>query len=317
MKELTIEQKAKAYDEALKVLHKYDGANIMFTQDLKEEMFPELKESEDERIRKRIYDYINVTLDDNESTEKEKWLAWLEKQGEQKPVWSEYDERILKTIIIGIENEMFSDVMREEYQRIPNTNKNYYQIRIDWLKSIEQRLKGWDGERKQLITLDHFEDKGDMVEPKFKVGDWIACENLNTALIVNIVDDKYEVEFIDGNKGFPHIDYIDRLFHLWSIEDAKDGDVLVSLSKMHPFIFNGHYDEDTDFVYAYCGISDIIKNDSFYFDKYPDEEFKVWDSVENVRPATRDQRNLLFSKMKDSGYEWDSKKKELIKTEQV
>ena len=55
MKELTIEQKAKAYDEALKVLHKYDGANIMFTQDLKEEMFPELKEEdEDERTRKEI-----------------------------------------------------------------------------------------------------------------------------------------------------------------------------------------------------------------------------------------------------------------------
>lgn len=54
MKELTIEEKAKAYDEALKVLHKYDSANIMFTQDLKEEMFPELKESEDERIRKEI-----------------------------------------------------------------------------------------------------------------------------------------------------------------------------------------------------------------------------------------------------------------------
>ena len=52
MKELSIEEKAKCYDEALKVLHKYDGANIMFTQDLKEEMFPELKESEDERIRK-------------------------------------------------------------------------------------------------------------------------------------------------------------------------------------------------------------------------------------------------------------------------
>ena len=34
-------------------------------------------------------------------------------------------------------------------------------------------------------------------------------------------------------------------------------------------------------------------------------------SVENVRPATRDQRNLLFSNMKDSGYEWDSKNKEL------
>ena len=34
-------------------------------------------------------------------------------------------------------------------------------------------------------------------------------------------------------------------------------------------------------------------------------------SVENVRPATRDQRNLLFSKIKDSGYECDSENKEL------
>ena len=149
------------------------------------------------------------------------------------------------------------------------------------------------------------------VEPKFKVGDWIASKGLNTALVVNIDDDKYKVEFIDGGKGFPHIEYVDRFFHLWTIEDAKDGDVLVSLSRMHPFIFNGHYDEDTDYVYAYCGISDIIKDDSFYFDKYPDEEFKVWDSVENVRPATRDQCNLLFSKMRDSGYEWDSENKEL------
>lgn len=40
----------------------------------------EKTESEDERIRKRIYNYINVTLDDNESAEKKKWLAWLEKQ---------------------------------------------------------------------------------------------------------------------------------------------------------------------------------------------------------------------------------------------
>ena len=61
---------------------------------------------------------------------------------------------------------------------------------------------------------------------KFKVGDWIACEELNTALIINIDDDRYEVEFIDGNKGFPHIDYIDRLFHLWTIKDTENGDVL-------------------------------------------------------------------------------------------
>ena len=65
MKELSIEQKAKAYDEALKVLHKYDGANIMFSQSLKEEMFPELKESEDERTRKEIVRFIRMEVSDD------------------------------------------------------------------------------------------------------------------------------------------------------------------------------------------------------------------------------------------------------------
>ena len=54
-------------------------------------LFPELAESEDERIRRRIYDYINVTLDDNESAEKEKWLAWLEKQGKKQDEQKSFD----------------------------------------------------------------------------------------------------------------------------------------------------------------------------------------------------------------------------------
>ena len=82
MEKLTIEQKAKAYDEALKVLHKYDGANIMFSQSLKEEMFPELKESEGERIRREIITYLS-TVGDKELIPYESWIAWLEKQGKQ------------------------------------------------------------------------------------------------------------------------------------------------------------------------------------------------------------------------------------------
>ena len=81
MKELTIEQKTKAYDEALKVLHKYDGANIMFSQSLKEEMFPELKESKDEKTRSEIIRFIQMEVD-NEIVGN-KWIAWIEKQGKQ------------------------------------------------------------------------------------------------------------------------------------------------------------------------------------------------------------------------------------------
>ena len=88
MKELTIEQKAKAYDEALKVLHKYDGANIMFTQDLKEEMFPELKEEdEDEKIRKVIIEHFagsHSSMYPYKGFTKEQIITWLEKQDEDK-----------------------------------------------------------------------------------------------------------------------------------------------------------------------------------------------------------------------------------------
>ena len=88
MKELSVEEKAKAYDEALKVLHKYDGAHIMFTQDLKEEMFPELREEyEDERMVKFIKNQlfnIKKTITDNYKldTELTEAIDWLEKQGE-------------------------------------------------------------------------------------------------------------------------------------------------------------------------------------------------------------------------------------------
>ena len=300
MKELTIEQKAKRYDEALKVLHKYDGANIMFTQDLKEEMFPELKESEDEKTRKEIIRFIRMEVEDK--IVGNKWLAWLEKQGEKEPVeWSEKNEIYLNHVITAIKSYYTDDKGCENPCR---------EELIRWLKFIKPH-KQWKSSEEQ-------KDYTSKVEPKFKAGDWVVrtngesfCNGSKFAQIQSIDLDE-EMYYLDTGSWL----YLSEI-RLWSIKDAKDGDVLVSLSKMHPFIFNGHYDEDTDYVYAYCGISDIIKDDSFYFDKYPDEEFKVWDSVENVRPATRDQRNLLFSKMKDSGYEWDSKKKELIKTEQV
>ena len=122
MKKLSIEEKAKRYDEALKVLHKYDGANIMFTQDLKEEMFPELiEESEDEKIRKSIIAIINNYVD-NSNTFKPKMIAWLEKQGEQKPIeWHREDEQNLNACLGYIPDEFLrrwlTDIIHIKYDR--------------------------------------------------------------------------------------------------------------------------------------------------------------------------------------------------------
>lgn len=91
MKELSIEQKAKAYDEAISMAKKFytpDSNNVNLKATL-EMIFPELKESEDERIRKAIIDYFRWNPDGqllNEFSNREV-LAWLEKQGEHAKFW--------------------------------------------------------------------------------------------------------------------------------------------------------------------------------------------------------------------------------------
>ena len=80
---MNTEQKAKAYDEAvkkLKIMHDDWAATQNRAAKEVEEIFPELKESEDERIKKAIIEYFescNIKHLD--------WIAWVEKQGEPKP----------------------------------------------------------------------------------------------------------------------------------------------------------------------------------------------------------------------------------------
>lgn len=74
---MTEKEKAKAYDEAIERAKKYYGNKIV------EEIFPELKESEDERIKKAIIEFFK-SEDDNITyslVKKKDIIAWLEKQG--------------------------------------------------------------------------------------------------------------------------------------------------------------------------------------------------------------------------------------------
>jgi len=89
---MTQEEKARAYDEALeKAEMYYDNAKVAGDYSAVaryENIFPELIESEDERIRKGLCEFIHDTLNDemdNYNITKQDALAWLEKQKEQKP----------------------------------------------------------------------------------------------------------------------------------------------------------------------------------------------------------------------------------------
>ena len=95
---MTLEEKARAYDKVSKeVKDFFEGKQKMYSDvnQTLEYLFPELKESEDERIRKAIighikglhfYDaYYGVTPDE--------MLAWLKKQGD-KPQVDDFDTEL-------------------------------------------------------------------------------------------------------------------------------------------------------------------------------------------------------------------------------
>ena len=106
MKELSIEQKARAYDKALnKARQLLDYPTTNFRRDL-DDLFPELKESEDERIRKAISQCVEDMRGQFEklySVHHKDAIAWLEKQApritpEEKPLKESKNERIRKTL---------------------------------------------------------------------------------------------------------------------------------------------------------------------------------------------------------------------------
>ena len=293
---MTQEEKAKAYDEAIKVANKYKDTHIMFPQ-IKDEIFPELKESGDERIRKNIKIAL-MSMEDNlvdfystHHTSQKELLSWLEKQGESYTK-KDVDDAYFKGI---------SDA-KNDFEKQYEAN---YQIRKDIgtfifnHSGIKDRAKWMDylGVKVSFVENQGEQNLGDKVEPKFKVGDWcIDIKDGTIFQIIKVLSKTYTYKTNDG-KEYSCTHYsLENDARLWSIADAKDGDVLVSNSSI--FIFNCEYAAGKP--EAYCGVI----NGKFYNGE------GCWTN-EKCYPATEEQRDLLFKKMKEAGYEWDAEKKEL------
>lgn len=86
----------------------------------------------------------------------------------------------------------------------------------------------------------------------------------------------------------------------------KVGDVIFAKSKFNGDSFIRIFLKlDENKSWAYCNICS-----NGYFDA--SKGFLLL-SRYDFYPATKEQRNLLFTKMKEAGYEWDAEKKELMK----
>lgn len=132
MKELSIEEKAKAYDEAkLRMSAAYNSNRC--TIGFMNEIFPELKESEDERIKEAIIATIHLYYGEPLEDEAKEMLTWLEKQGRKKPALSEEDEQHIDSLLKRLDG-----LCRNEFERTRfaiNEDEN-------WLKSLKQRIGG-------------------------------------------------------------------------------------------------------------------------------------------------------------------------------
>lgn len=119
----------KRYREAMGRAKKYmqDG-RMTPTKTFAEYIFPELRESEDERIRKALVRFHKSTIDVN-GIKGEDIVAWLEKQGKQKPAWSEEDEHRVNDTIY------FLDTAKKHYASTIELDAC-----IDWLKSFKERI---------------------------------------------------------------------------------------------------------------------------------------------------------------------------------
>ena len=157
--------------------------------------------------------------------------------------------------------------------------------------AIKENGYKWNAETKTLEKL---------VEPKFKVGDWVVFNGL-TLYIKEVVKGFYRtiskggiVNSYDWN--------IDNIARLWVIQDAKDGDVLVNGSNIFIFYFINNRR-----LMGYCHVN--MNDGNFYNDIGRIECFCTIDAP--VTPATKEQRDILMKAMNDAGYVWDEKKNEL------
>lgn len=122
----------KKYKEALERARniRFGNTNSALANVVCEEIFPEIRESEDEMIRKEMISIFSKFEESytlyGDKYDYKKWVAWLEKQGDQKPTWSDDDEKMMQLI--------------HKYVKASASNFDYENIQI-WFRNIKNRVQ--------------------------------------------------------------------------------------------------------------------------------------------------------------------------------
>jgi len=345
MKELSIKEKAKAYEEALERAKKwYNAPNIdkmpTYGNRIIEEIFPELiEENEDEKIRKELIKFVKVNIPNEE-----RYIAWLEKQGNPTEINpSEFDLRLNKLL------KQFETLPKEElasslsfYLNVVQNDGTYREekqgeqnINVGISSQLDDQMSADNNESKfnigdeikttneEPLTITKIDDKGywsgdlfvcsfedstkwklvGKFKPKFLNGQWIVWHGK----CYTVYDNSCGYELLDQDGFITSLEYgtVEVNAHLWTIDDAKDGDVLAD--NIGVILFKSIRDNNVINYYAYLsGLFAVQKGEEY------------WGYAVNcaLSPATKEQHERFFAAMHNAGYEWDAEKKELKKIDQ-
>lgn len=337
MKELSIEEKARRYDEALEIAKKINNEQRAQPFYVMTRVFPELKESGD------VDSDINV-----------------EKQGKQKAKYHDICDTCVRQPTCQSDCFLQQSEQKQEVEGNPNARKPTLRIikgksylcikdyrdknctftkgkiyesdkdgflvddeekdtfeRKIWEEDAIEYFFLFEQSKPKNIVTDKKQKPSTKAEPKFHKGEWL-CENEpnNYARFIQILEtvnvqgkERCRISRdIHNDEDTVEFDFVEKYYHKFDIRDAKDGDVLCTYECAEPkivFILKGtpkkHY---------------ALSYHCYYNIMYPhfgsdSEKGCLAPDDEDVKPATKGQRDLLFQKMREAGYEWDAEKKEL------
>ena len=191
--------------------------------------------------------------------------------------------------------EMFPELMESNDERIRKTLLGYFKD-----QDAQYTFRGLTNDE-VIKWLEKQKEKkpADKINPKFKIGNWIIKDNESVKYVKDIIEDNYAIDGGMNGIEFLPLKYVENNYRLWTIHDAQDGDVLA-------------YPDGSITLFKYM-VENIYMAHVLWVDGHI--ELNNSCAVSNVHPATKGQRELLFQKMHEVGYEWNEDKLELKKIE--
>ena len=342
-------EKVKAYGEDI------ERTNKSYDNEITEEIFPELKENKDERIKKAIIEFFE-SEDDNTTyslVRKKDIIAWLEKQGKEEYALKSFKDEDVRKFMQYIEKQA------KAYEfNLPNRSYDIYAFAkalLVWLENQGEKAPSQTNERAWLYLVSdvltwkngigQYLDDPRVQEFTKRLCNYYAQKLYNPSVLSNSSNTEKN-EQKPADKIEPRFKVGDWVIfttsgNLYQVE--KKGNYEYTLMNNHGCSFclsfsneelirewtiqdanDGdiiHFGTVTAIFKKYIGREKCICYCSFCKDggfEIPIEngEDNVYGCY-NATPATKEQRDVLIKAMNDAGYEWDAEKKELKKNVRV